>query len=118
VIRRLPNSLCAEGKNPLKDTWMGMKFIKSQDRKIQREAWWGLGRSWKLRERVSALQVLLKPRINYGKGRTKTLPYNDQCVGKGVGSSQPSTVGLGHPWATYMSPKPFLLPTCLGRTSL
>jgi hypothetical protein len=34
------------------------------------EVWWGPGGSQKLRERVSDLQVLLKPTITYGKGRT------------------------------------------------
>jgi hypothetical protein len=53
-------------------------FIKSEGREIQREAWWGPGGSQKPRERVSALQVLLKPMITYGKGRTRRLPSNNQ----------------------------------------
>jgi hypothetical protein len=48
-----------------------MQFIKSKERRIQRGAWWGPGGSWKLRECVSALQVLLKPTITYGEGRTR-----------------------------------------------
>jgi hypothetical protein len=34
--------------------------------------------SWKSRDHVSALQVLLKPKITYGKGRTRRFPSNNQ----------------------------------------
>jgi hypothetical protein len=33
--------------------------------------------------------------------------------GEGMDGSQQGTNGLGHPWATYMSPKLFLLLACL-----
>jgi hypothetical protein len=36
----------------------------------------------------------------------------------GMGGSQPGTSGLGHSWATYMSPKLFQLLVCFNITSV
>jgi hypothetical protein len=42
------------------------KLLKVREEEIQREAWWGPGRSWKLRACVFAPRVLLKP---MGRGK-------------------------------------------------
>jgi hypothetical protein len=66
VIRTLPNS-CPAGKNPWQDTWVLM-VRKGKYKREHGEAQVEPGS----RERVrSALQVLLKPMITYGKGRTR-----------------------------------------------
>jgi hypothetical protein len=41
---------------------------------IQEEEWWGPGGSWKPRDHISILQMLLKPMIAYGKGKTRRFP--------------------------------------------
>jgi hypothetical protein len=62
---------------------------------------------------VSALQVLLKPMITYGKGQTRWFKFNNQWVGRSMDGSWPGEGGLGHPQATYLNPKLFLLLACL-----
>jgi hypothetical protein len=39
-----------------------------------REAWWGPDESQQLRQDISALHVLLKPMITFGKGRRRRFP--------------------------------------------
>jgi hypothetical protein len=58
-------------------------------------------------EHAFLFQVLLKPTVTHGEGRPRRFPPNKEGVGRGMGGSQPGEGGLGHPQATYMSPKLF-----------
>jgi hypothetical protein len=71
-------------------------------------AWWG-----PLAESAFPFQVLLKPTLTHEVGRPRGFPPNNEQVGRDMGDSQPGEGGLGHPWATYMSLKLFLLLVCL-----
>jgi hypothetical protein len=71
VFRRLPNS-CPEGR--IQDRTRGCKWslLKVRDGKYK-----GKHSETQVearRERVSAFQVLLKPKLTYGKGRARRFP--------------------------------------------
>jgi hypothetical protein len=64
------------------------------------------------RESAFLFHMFLKPTLIHGEGRPRRFPSNNESVGNRMGSSQPDAGGLGHPRATYISPKLFLL-SCL-----
>jgi hypothetical protein len=72
-------------------------------------AWWGAGGVWQQRRHAFLFQVLLKPTLTHGEGRLSRFSPNNELP-----KQFPARWGgLGHPWATYMSPKLFLLLACL-----
>jgi hypothetical protein len=73
------------GKNPWQDIWQKGKLGKGNTKGSMVDP----GGSQKPREYISALQLLLKPTITYGKGRARRFPCNNQLLGRSMSSSWP-----------------------------
>jgi hypothetical protein len=87
------------------DTWCKGILLKVRDEKYQGKHG-SPGRVCWLRDHVSAFQVLLKP-TTYGKKWTRWFTFNNQWVGRGLGSSQPGESGS---WAKVKTQYFFLSP--------